>query len=159
MFADYVTFNDLDLLVGIGLIQLCHPYDGPCPPKTPVKLRHLKQVHAHVERTDYVLHFGDEKCRNENIVGGKGFSLATLTSIEDTDVRSDSNFTSVYSDPLAYLNSRPCLQFIVPGGFCVTVFAFELQLHTHKALQKMINDIEDVSVGKKDGDLQEYCEE
>ena len=125
---------ELNGKLGIGLIQLCHPYDEPCQAKTPVKLRHLKQVHAHVERTDYVLHFDDEKCRNENIVGGKGFSLAMLSSIEDTD-------------------------FIVPGGFCVTVFAFELQLHTHKALQKMINDIEDVSVGKKDGDLQKYCEE
>ncbi|KAF3424053.1 hypothetical protein E2986_02164 [Frieseomelitta varia] len=49
--------------------------------------------------------------------------------------------------------------FVVPRGFCVTVFALELQLRTHKELQKVINDIENVSVGKKDGDLQKYCNE
>lgn len=47
----------------------------------------------------------------------------------------------------------------MPKGFCVTVFALELQLHRHKELQEIINDIENVSVGKKDGDLQKYCDE
>ena len=41
----------------------------------------------------------------------------------------------------------------------MTVFALELQLRTHKELQKVIDDIENVSVGKKDGDLQKYCDE
>lgn len=82
-----------------------------------------------------------------------------LTSIKDTavgivrDIVIRTNFVLCTS---AYNNF---LQFIVPKGFCVTVFAFELQLHAHKELQKIINDIENVSIGKKDGDLQQYCDE
>ena len=72
-----------------------------------------------MQRNDYVVYFNDGKCQNENIVGGKGFSLAMLTSVIDTD-------------------------FVVPKGFCVTVFALELQLHRHKELQEIINDIENV---------------
>lgn len=41
----------------------------------------------------------------------------------------------------------------------MTIFALDFQLQTHKALQKAVNDIEDVSVGKKDGDLEKYCNE
>ncbi|KOC62505.1 Cleft lip and palate transmembrane protein 1-like protein [Habropoda laboriosa] len=119
---------------GTGLIQLWSPYNGPCQGKVHSPLQFLKQVNMLVQRKDYVVYFNDRKCQNENIVGGKGFSLAMLTSVQNAD-------------------------FVVPKGFCVTVFALELQLHMHKELQKIINDIEDVSVGKKDGDLQNYCEE
>ncbi|KZC06953.1 putative phosphoenolpyruvate synthase [Dufourea novaeangliae] len=118
---------------GVGLLQLCHSYNGLYKGKAPPKLQYLKQPYVHVERSDYVVRFDDGKCQNENIVGGKGFSLAVLTSIKDGD-------------------------FIVPKGFCVTVFALELQLHTHTELQNVIKDIERVSVGKKEGDLQQYCE-
>ncbi|XP_012151249.2 rifampicin phosphotransferase isoform X1 [Megachile rotundata] len=119
---------------GTGLIQLWSPYSGPCDTKVPKQLELLKQPNTSVQKSNYVIYFNDEKCRNENIVGGKGFSLAVLTSIEDA-------------------------QFVVPKGFCVTIFALELQLHAHKELQKIIRDIEDVSVGIKDGDLQRYCNE
>ncbi|XP_076242647.1 rifampicin phosphotransferase-like isoform X2 [Calliopsis andreniformis] len=92
------------------------------------------ELNGKSDKTNYVVHFDDARCQNENIVGGKGFSLAVLTSVKDAD-------------------------FIIPRGFCVTIFALDLQLHSHKKLQKAINDIEDVSVGKKDGDLEKYCDE
>ncbi|CAK9798813.1 Probable phosphoenolpyruvate synthase [Anthophora quadrimaculata] len=119
---------------GTGLIQLSSSHNGSCQEKIHPPLQFLKQLNTLVQRKDYVVYFNDGKCQNENIVGGKGFSLAMLTSIKNVD-------------------------FLVPKGFCVTVFALELQLHTHKELQKIINDIEDVSVGKKDGDLRNYCEQ
>ncbi|CAL7941056.1 unnamed protein product [Xylocopa violacea] len=119
---------------GTGLIQLWSPYNGPCQAQPNRQLQFLKQPSTSVQRDDYVVHFDDRKCQNENIVGGKGFSLAMLTSIKDAD-------------------------FAVPKGFCVTVFALELQLHTYKELQNAINDIENVCVGKKEGDLQKYCDE
>ncbi|XP_053982218.1 putative phosphoenolpyruvate synthase isoform X1 [Hylaeus volcanicus] len=118
---------------GTGLMLLCHSYNGPFQVKVPAKLQYLKPLPSHVQKNDYVVHFNDVKCQNEEIVGGKGFSLAMLTSIKDAD-------------------------FIVPKGFCITVLAFELQLHTHKELQKVIDDIQAVSVGKKEGDLKEYCD-
>nr|XP_033335148.1 putative phosphoenolpyruvate synthase [Megalopta genalis] len=117
---------------GVGLLQLCNSYDGPSQTTPSRKLQLLKQLHVHLERSDYVVFFDNVKCQNENITGGKGFSLAILTSIKDAG-------------------------FIVPKGFCITVFGLELQLHTNKELQGVINDIEHVSVGKKTGDLQEYC--
>ncbi|XP_043593465.1 putative phosphoenolpyruvate synthase [Bombus pyrosoma] len=119
---------------GVGLMQLWSLYNGSYKAKVHPPLQLLKQPSISVQRNDYVVYFNDGKCQNENIVGGKGFSLAMLTSVIDTD-------------------------FVVPKGFCVTVFALELQLHRHKKLQEMINDIENVSVGKKDGNLQKYCDE
>ncbi|XP_076291164.1 rifampicin phosphotransferase-like isoform X2 [Lasioglossum baleicum] len=116
---------------GFGLLQLCNSYNGPSQP--PRKLQYLKQLSVHVVMSDYVLRFDDEKCQRENIVGGKAFSLAISTSIKDAD-------------------------FVVAKGFCITVFGLELQLRAHKSLQKAIEDIEHVSVGRKDGDLQECCD-
>ncbi|XP_043262878.1 uncharacterized protein LOC122403425 isoform X1 [Colletes gigas] len=118
---------------GVGLMQLCYPYDGPCQAKTHTIFPSLKQLRTCVQTNDYVVHFNDENCRNENTVGGKGFSLATLTSINDADV-------------------------IVPKGFCVTVFALKMQLHEHNELQKVIDDIQNVCVGKKEGDLEKCCD-
>ncbi|XP_078047506.1 rifampicin phosphotransferase-like isoform X2 [Augochlora pura] len=118
---------------GVGLLQLCNSYNGPSRTATPRKLQLLKQLHVPVNRSDYVVFFDNVKCQNENITGGKGFSLATLTSIKNAD-------------------------FIVPKGFCITVFGLELQLHANKELQKVIDDIEHVNVGKKAGDLQKYCD-
>ncbi|EFN62458.1 Probable phosphoenolpyruvate synthase [Camponotus floridanus] len=46
----------------------------------------------------------------------------------------------------------------VPQGFCVTSFALEQQLHHHKQLQELINDIVNISRGKKKEDLKTYCE-
>ncbi|XP_076222642.1 rifampicin phosphotransferase-like isoform X2 [Nomia melanderi] len=117
---------------GVGLLQVCSSYSGPCPINAFQKLQYIQQFYAPVERNDYIIRFDDKKCQNENIVGGKAFSLAILISIKNKN-------------------------FVIPNGFCITVFALELQLHTHKKLQKVIEDIEHVSVGKKDGDLQEYC--
>ncbi|KAK1124993.1 hypothetical protein K0M31_006330 [Melipona bicolor] len=130
-----VTVNlEMNGKAGVGLLQLWSLYNGPHKGKTIVPLQLLMQLSSAVQKNDYVIYFNDGKCQNENIVGGKGYSLAMLTSVKDAE-------------------------FVVPKGFCVTVFALELQLCTHKELQKVINDIEGVSVGKKDGDLQKYCDE
>ncbi|XP_072757027.1 uncharacterized phosphotransferase YvkC-like [Anoplolepis gracilipes] len=49
-------------------------------------------------------------------------------------------------------------EFIVPQGFCVTSLVLERQLQHHKQLQDLINDIKDISRGKKKEDLKTYCE-
>ncbi|XP_017878509.1 uncharacterized protein LOC108624053 isoform X2 [Ceratina calcarata] len=125
---------DVNGISGTGLLQLRCPYDGPCEKKTRPQLQFLKSIDTYVQKNDYVVRFDDGKCQNESIVGGKGLSLAMLTSIKNAD-------------------------FTVPEGFCVTTFALELQLRAHEKLKRIIDDIESVSVGKKDGDFEKHCED
>lgn len=72
---------------GVGLLQLWSLYSGPHKGKTIVPLQLLKQLSSAVQKNDYVIYFNDGKCQNENIVGGKGYSLAMLTSVKDAEVR------------------------------------------------------------------------
>lgn len=77
---------------GVGLMQLWSLYNGSYKAKVHPPIQLLKQPSISVQRNDYVVYFNDGKCQNENIVGGKGFSLAMLTSVIDTDVSHDTNF-------------------------------------------------------------------
>lgn len=74
------------------MAQIRHPYTGSYQAKPPTKLSRLRQPYSHVDRTDYIARFDDGKCENESIVGGKGFSLAVLTSVKDTDVSGATRF-------------------------------------------------------------------
>lgn len=126
---------------GIGLMIVC----CPCTRATQIKrtdlpidlpiyrIQYLTRIDTFAQKDRYIVHFADKQCQNENIVGGKAYSLAVLTSIITND-------------------------FIVPQGFCVTSFALEQQLHHHKQLQELINDIVNISRGKKKEDLKTYCE-
>lgn len=77
---------------GVGLLQLWSLYNGLHKGKTIVPLQ-LKQFSNAVQKNDYVIYFNDGKCQNENIVGGKGYSLAMLTSVKDAEVGRVINFT------------------------------------------------------------------
>lgn len=52
-----------------------------------VRIQHLKRPETFVQKYSFVLDFADKQCQNESVVGGKGYSLATLTSIITNDVR------------------------------------------------------------------------
>ncbi|XP_070162550.1 rifampicin phosphotransferase-like isoform X2 [Polyergus mexicanus] len=119
---------------GVGLMTMCCPYTGSKQIKIPViRVQYLTQPDTFAQKDRYILHFADKQCQNENIVGGKAYSLAVLTSVVTDD-------------------------FIVPQGFCVTSLALERQLQYHKQLQDLINDIIDISRGKKKEDLKTYCQ-
>lgn len=119
---------------GVGLMILCCLHAEPSEMKFPImKTQYLRRSETFAQKNNYVIHFTDKQCQNESLVGGKGYSLAFLTSIVTDD-------------------------FTIPQGFCVTKFALEWQLQHHKQIQEMITDIEDISRGKKDGNLQNYCE-
>lgn len=78
---------------GIGLIQLWSPCTlSVCKTKTHVELPLLKQINTYAQQDDYIIYFNDGKCQNENIVGGKGFSLAVLTSVKNANVSCDADF-------------------------------------------------------------------
>ncbi|XP_070152033.1 rifampicin phosphotransferase-like, partial [Polyergus mexicanus] len=119
---------------GVGLMTMCCPYTGSKQIKIPViRVQYLTQPDTFAQKDRYILHFADKQCQNENIVGGKAYSLAVLTSVVTDD-------------------------FIAPQGFCVTSLALERQLQYHKQLQDLINDIIDISHGKKKEDLKTYCQ-
>lgn len=122
---------------GVGLMIRCCPYTGPrqAPQDLSIaEIQHITRPDTFAQKDKYILHFADKQCQNECIVGGKGYSLAILTSITRTD------------------------DFTVPQGFCVTSFALERQLKHHKQLQNLIADIIDISCCKKKGDLESYCQ-
>lgn len=91
----------------------CCPYTGPRQAKTSIaKIQHLTRPDTFAQKDKYILHFADKQCRNESIVGGKGYSLAILTSIITDDVCTllliekffiSAKFISVYS--LQYLEA------------------------------------------------------
>lgn len=73
---------------GAGLMIMCYPYTGPSEVKASIaRIPHLKRPDTFMHKYSFVLHFADKQCQNESVVGGKGYSLATLTSITTNDVR------------------------------------------------------------------------
>jgi len=67
----------------------CHPYDGPTQDKTPKSTQklYLTRADTFAQKDKYTLLFSDKQCQNVNFVGGKGYSLAVLTSVATNDVR------------------------------------------------------------------------
>lgn len=67
----------------------CYPYTGPKQAKISIaKIQHITRPDTFAQKDKYILHFANKQCQNEGVVGGKGYSLAILTSITtDDDVR------------------------------------------------------------------------
>lgn len=66
----------------------CHTYTGPSEAKVPViKIQHMTRSETFAKKDSYVVHFADKQCQDESLVGGKGYSLAILTSITTNDAR------------------------------------------------------------------------
>lgn len=73
---------------GAGVMITCYPYTGPNEMKASItRIQPLKRPETFVQKSNFVLHFADKQCQNESVVGGKGYSLAALTSITTNDVR------------------------------------------------------------------------
>ncbi|XP_033208462.1 putative phosphoenolpyruvate synthase isoform X2 [Belonocnema kinseyi] len=83
--------------------------------------------------TNFVLSFREETCQNEELVGGKGSSLALLTSIETNE-------------------------FSVPQGFCITAPALKYQIDSCENLSQAIDDLEKLHINQKTEVLKNYCE-
>jgi len=71
---------------GVGLMVTYCPYTGPSQIKTIAKIQHITRPKTLAQKNKYILDFADKQCQNESIVGGKGYSLAILTSIITDDV-------------------------------------------------------------------------
>lgn len=84
--------------------------------------------------------FGEKEARSVSIAGGKGASLALLSSIKESDF-----------DKIA-------VKFVVPQGFILSVSAFDIQVGRNSNLDKLIKSVRGVAYGTVDGKLQDVCE-
>lgn len=84
--------------------------------------------------------FSEKEARSVLVAGGKGASLALLSSIRQTDF------------------DGTAVEFKVPQGFIVSVSAFDLQVGRNPNLDKQIKSVKDVAYGIVDGKLQDICE-
>lgn len=67
----------------------CYPYTGSKQAKitrNSAKIQYITRPDTFAQKDKYILHFADKQCQNEGVVGGKGHSLAILTSIITDDV-------------------------------------------------------------------------
>lgn len=83
--------------------------------------------------------FRENEARSVLIAGGKGASLALLSSIHSELVEKD-------------------VEFVVPQGFVVSVSAFDLQVGRNSNLEKLIKSVKDVAYGIVEGNLLDVCE-
>ena len=115
-------------------------YNGHCPLDVQTSLPFLAQPSRSltVEETEkLVVLFNEEACRYESLVGGKGASLALLSS---------------------NLKSMP-IECNVPQGFCVTVHAWKKQIDGNKDVQLKLDELDQVGRGVLQGPLGEHCQE
>lgn len=123
---------------GRGFAVTTELYSGDCAVDEEVSLVHLAapdRCPSHSEKEKLVLTFGEEACRFESLVGGKGASLALLSS-------------NIQSAPVSST---------VPAGFCVTLGAWNLQTSKREELQAKFKSLEQVANGVVEGKLEDLC--
>jgi phosphoenolpyruvate synthase/pyruvate phosphate dikinase len=113
-------------------------FHGNCPVENEVSVPYLSapnRVPSSSETEKLVLLFNEEACRFDSLVGGKGSSLALLSS-----------------------NSRKApVGCQVPAGFCVTVNAWKVQTKNNEEIGAVFKQLEDVATGVVEGKLEECC--
>jgi hypothetical protein len=113
-------------------------FHGYCPIANEVSVPYLSAPNrepSSSETEKLVLLFNEEACRFESLVGGKGSSLALLSS-----------------------NSRKApVVCQVPAGFCVTVNAWKAQTQNNRDIEEVFLQLEDVATGVVKGKLEDFC--
>ncbi|XP_046747290.1 uncharacterized phosphotransferase YvkC-like isoform X2 [Diprion similis] len=127
------TETKLNNDTGYGIAYLWYNYNGPSPLKSAEKISHILPLNLKPEVDLYTVSFKDRICQSETVVGGKGSSIALLTSI-------------------------PHKEFIVPSGFCITTAALNLHIEKNEALANAVTYVKNVSAGILKADLKVACE-
>ncbi|XP_045028647.1 putative phosphoenolpyruvate synthase [Daphnia magna] len=123
---------------GRAMLVATHFYDGNCPLESEESVPYLSaptRQPSSAELEKLVLLFEEEACRFDSLVGGKGSSLALLSSD---------------------LKKFP-VECKVPAGFCVTVNAWKAQLKNNEEVGAVFKHLEDVATGVVEGKLEESC--
>ncbi|XP_077868364.1 rifampicin phosphotransferase-like, partial [Saccoglossus kowalevskii] len=119
---------------GWGISEFQYRYRDGCPVTRPAPLPTDQK--RQYDEDKLVLPLASLDCQNSHAVGGKGSQLAVLSQLQ----RITSN------------------KFSVPNGICVTMTAFEKHIQEFDKLQKLLEEIENVSHGLKKGDLEVACQ-
>lgn len=123
---------------GRAMLVATHFYDGNCPLESEESVPYLSaptRQPSSAELEKLVLLFDEEACRFDSLVGGKGSSLALLSS----DLK------------------KVPVECKVPAGFCVTVNAWKAQLKNNEEVGAVFKHLEDVATGVVEGKLEESC--
>ncbi|KAI9559139.1 hypothetical protein GHT06_015928 [Daphnia sinensis] len=113
-------------------------FHGDCPLEAEVSVPYLsapRRQPSSAEVEKLVLLFNEEACRFDGLVGGKGSSLALLSS----DIK------------------KVPVECKVPAGFCVTVNAWKAQLKNNEQVAAVFKQLEDVATGVVEGKLEDCC--
>uniref|UniRef100_A0A0P6DHG3 Phosphoenolpyruvate synthase n=1 Tax=Daphnia magna TaxID=35525 RepID=A0A0P6DHG3_9CRUS len=113
-------------------------FHGECPLEPEASVPYLSaptRQPSSAELEKLVLLFDEEACRFDSLVGGKGSSLALLSS----DLK------------------KVPVECKVPAGFCVTVNAWKAQLKNNEEVGAVFKHLEDVATGVVEGKLEESC--
>lgn len=134
----YPSHLTLNSQIGRIILVATKTYHDYCPLSAEVSVPHLgaacsKLSSAQSEKL--VLGFNEEACRLDSLVGGKGSSLALLSS-------------NAKSFPIK------CQ---VPDGFCVTVNAWKVQTSNNEDIDVVFKRLQDVATGVVEGKLEECC--
>ncbi|XP_015597464.1 uncharacterized protein LOC107268831 [Cephus cinctus] len=124
---------ELNGVSAVGIANLWYTYNGFCPLQAVPRVRHLLPPNVKLDPHIYVVRFSERICQSEMIVGGKGSSLALLTTV----------------------NSK---EFSVPQGFCLTVAAFKAQLESVPEISEALDNLKINSTQQKDESLKNACE-
>ena len=114
-------------------------FHGHCPSETPESLPYLtapSRPLTSAENEKLVLLFAEEACRFECLVGGKGSSLALMSSLD---------------------SSADGVKFTIPAGFCVTVDAWKRQIEGNDEIKTALKQVDQVAKGVVEGKMEESC--
>lgn len=89
------------------------------------------------EQEKLVLMFNEEACKFESLVGGKGSSLAVLSTL---------------------MTENQAITFSVPQGFCVAVKAWNVQTRDNGAIQSALEQVEKAATDTAKSHLEEACQ-
>ena len=137
VFPSHLTLNSRQ---GRALFLVTNTYHGECSLESQVSVPYMGaplREPTSAETEKLVLLFNEEACRFDSLVGGKGSSLALLSSnVRDMPIQCN-----------------------VPVGFCVTVNAWNAQIRGNEKLKLAFKQLEDVAKGVINGQLQDCCDQ
>lgn len=125
---------------GRVLLTTTYTYHGHCPLDAQVSTPYFAPPNRSLTSAEHekvVLLFNEEACQFDELVGGKGSSLALMSCN----------------------SSKMPIDCTVPSGFCLTVNAWKRQVDGNEGVLLKLKELEDVGKGLIQGQLENSCKE
>ncbi|GAB6030504.1 hypothetical protein CHUAL_007366 [Chamberlinius hualienensis] len=126
---------NLNASEGEGIVEISVPNENQthCPVTIRDSVPQLLDLTHITQCNEIVVDFSEENCKSSQIVGGKGSSLALMSSL-DSQLKN----------------------FSIPDGFCLTKTAFDLHLKNNSHLNNSIAQLK-YTAGHNHGSLEDEC--